>query len=359
MQHFIIYAPNVHTGGGLVLLRSLLLEWRNDQPLIIFLDARACNHLTLPIDANVIWVEPRFSSRLYAEIKLSHISHHASEILCFHGLPPLLNNNTVVSVYLHNRLLIQKTPFGKHRLRTRIRIQIERFFAYLFRFRVNRYIVQTPSMLRAVESWLGDSKPDKVIHVIPFLSSFPLQQANISSKKTWDFVYLADGEAHKNHLTLLEAWRILASEGIRPSLALTLGDRDLALSNQIAQVSAINELKIINLGYLSYKDVIELYSTTHALIFPSISESFGLPLIEASQMGLPILASELDFVRDVCRPAQTFDPTSPISIARAVKRHLRVLESPLQLLSPTEFVTKLRGDCSYIPPHLTNKHLKK
>ncbi len=59
-----------------------------------------------------------------------------------------------------------------------------------------------------------------------------------------------------------------------------------------------------------------------ALIFPSKTESLGLPLIEAASAGLPIIASELDFVRDVCVPNETFDPYSSTSISRAVKRLL-------------------------------------
>jgi len=39
---------------------------------------------------------------------------------------------------------------------------------------------------------------------------------------------------------------------------------------------------------------------------------------------LQILAPELDYVRDVIDPAQTFDPNSPTSIARAVLRHLKI-----------------------------------
>jgi glycosyltransferase involved in cell wall biosynthesis len=67
-------------------------------------------------------------------------------------------------------------------------------------------------------------------------------------------------------------------------------------------------------------------------------ESFGLPLIEARQAGLPILASELDYVRDVVDPEQTFDPDSPMSIARAVKRFLGVEVTPIPLLSASQFL---------------------
>ena len=84
-----------------------------------------------------------------------------------------------------------------------------------------------------------------------------------------------------------------------------------------------------------------LYANSRALIFPSKSESFGLPLVEAANMGLPIIAAELDYVRDVCIPVQTFDPDSPVSIARAVRRFLSAPEPCVTLRTPTEFWNQL------------------
>jgi glycosyltransferase involved in cell wall biosynthesis len=71
----------------------------------------------------------------------------------------------------------------------------------------------------------------------------------------------------------------------------------------------------------------ELYSQSHALIFPSLSESLGLPLLEASLRNLPIVASEKDFVRDSVVPVETFDPLSHVSIARSVMRFMKINEN--------------------------------
>ena len=76
-------------------------------------------------------------------------------------------------------------------------------------------------------------------------------------------------------------------------------------------------------------------------IFPSHMESFGLPLLEPQSMGLPIIASERDFVRDVVVPVETFDPDSSISIFRAVRRFLSVSEPPMRPLKPSDFLTQL------------------
>ncbi|WP_372861417.1 glycosyltransferase, partial [Pseudoalteromonas sp.] len=132
--------------------------------------------------------------------------------------------------------------------------------------------------------------------------------------------------AHKNHQNLLEAWIKLAELGKYPTLALTLGERDVKLIEQVTTLKQKYNLKITNLGHLPYKDVLNLYQCSRALIFPSITESFGLPLIEASQLGVDIIASELDYVRDVCNPKCTFDPNSYVSIYRAVLRYLGVEE---------------------------------
>jgi glycosyltransferase involved in cell wall biosynthesis len=68
--------------------------------------------------------------------------------------------------------------------------------------------------------------------------------------------------------------------------------------------------------------VLERLAGSTGLIFASSLESFGLPLLEARALGVPVLAAERDFVREVCEPQQTFDPASPHSIADAVRRFL-------------------------------------
>jgi hypothetical protein len=64
-------------------------------------------------------------------------------------------------------------------------------------------------------------------------------------------------------------------------------------------------------------------------------------LIEAHNINLPIIAAELDYVRDMVHPVETFDPKSPRSIARAVKRFLGNQEPSLQVISANQFIDEL------------------
>ncbi len=348
MSKLILYAPNVHNGGGLLLLRALLAVWSSASSLTMFLDSRARDQLLSWAGSNVFWVDPSVSSRLAAEIHLSEQAGNDDTVFCFHGLPPLLPSKGRIVVFLQNRLYLGRINWTGYSLRTRLRLTFERLVSRSFRHRVAVFIVQTPSMRCAVLEWYGASASNSIpaVRVLPYVDALHSRPSPPEVGPAWDFVYVADGEAHKNHRILLKAWRLLAQDGLRPSLALTLSPRDAVLKRELEAMVVEAGLRIKDLGQMPHENVLSLYSTAKAMIFPSTSESFGLPLIEATQLGLPILASELDYVRDVCSPVQTFDPVSPVSIARAVKRFLAVPEPALQLRSPHEFWHELLGASS-------------
>jgi glycosyltransferase involved in cell wall biosynthesis len=164
-----------------------------------------------------------------------------------------------------------------------------------------------------------------------------------------DFVYVSSGEQHKNHRTLLHAWALLADRGCRPSLCLTLDPTQFPdLVNWIKRYSRENDLNILNIGAISFDEVRSLYVNSKALIYPSLFESFGLPLLEASHAGIPVIASELDYVRDLIEPSQTFDPTSAVSIARAVERHLGIPGRQVHPSTPEEFIDDVFQDRAMI-----------
>ena len=84
--------------------------------------------------------------------------------------------------------------------------------------------------------------------------------------------------------------------------------------------------------------LINFIEKADALIYPSLFESFGMPIIEARSFNLPVLASELDYVRDLIDPEGSFDPNSPVSIARAVKRFMGHKTNKAHLTTGTDFI---------------------
>jgi glycosyltransferase involved in cell wall biosynthesis len=344
VNRLVLHAPNVHVGGGFVLLLDLLAA--PGLPLAFAnIDARAAARLPIPAGAAINAVRPTPFARLNAELALARNCHDGDLVLCFHGMPPLRRVRGKVVVFEQNRLHLGVDPLSGYSARTMIRLAFERIICRTFRHHVDEYIVQTPAMERAVREWHGGNPATRII---PFVEAQAAPRS--ADGPAHDFLYVADGEAHKNHRNLLAAWILLAKDGLRPSLALTLEPRFAGLIAEIEAASRSEGLQIHNLGVLPRGRLMQVYRTSRALIFPSRSESFGLPLVEARSSGLPIVASELDFVRDVCEPAQSFDPASPTSIARAVRRFLGVAEANLRIRSGSEFVQELMQQAPIFTP---------
>jgi glycosyltransferase involved in cell wall biosynthesis len=346
-MRLIIQATNISYGGGKSLLSALLDGLPSHIEIIAQLDSRMMLPIDIPRNLNIRFVKPSILQRLLAQWRLVKIVQSSDLVLCFGSLPPLVKLSGYTSVFIQNRYLIEKKSLADFPLKTRLRLSFERAYLDLTASNADEFIVQTPAMKRALLS-SGVVNNKTPVHVRPFVSVSEGYQRTLNHHKNeptvkeYDFIYVASGEPHKNHRKLVEAWCLLAEQAIFPSLCLTINASvSVELCSWIDQKMRSHGLNLKNLGNLPHNQVLHLYSQARALIFPSLFESFGLPLIEASQANLPVLASELDYVRDVLDPVQTFDPDSPVSIARAVKRHLDFEESPLPLMSAQNFICLL------------------
>ncbi len=333
----IIHAPNVHQGGGRTLLLSLL-EAAGNSPCIAILDERLELPSCLPPSLTVMRVRPTLAGRLIGEWRLRCMAGAGYAILCFGNLPPLFDCAGPVTVFLQNRYLLVRHDLSTFPLRTRMRLVAERLWLRLRLTNRTQLLVQTPTMAREVGSALGIQA-----RTVPFLPSDDFDGVAERIRR-FDFLYVASGEPHKNHRCLIEAWQLLARDGIFPSLCLTLDRvRDSRLLEWVESQSQEHCLRIQNVGQINRAELAQCYRTSAALIYPSTLESLGLPLLEAARVGLPILAPELDYVRDVAVPVQTFDPNSAVSIARAVRRYLDVAEPVVRPSSPAAFLDAVRA----------------
>lgn len=342
-----IHAMNVHQGGGRALLHALLKALSEKLAPIAILDTRMQLAQGLSGRIQIKRVKPSILDRLKAEWWLATHVRAGDMVLCFGNLPPLFKSLGYVTVFVQNRYLIQKVSLASFPLKTRMRLSVERLWFSWNAAHANEFVVQTPSMKANLLSFkdIGDIP----VSVMPFVDNNEGYQRSLCgsadvSHRSYDFLYVASGEPHKNHCRLVDAWCLLAAEGLFPSLCLTLDEMSSTdLCRWIDEKKNQFGLHLENLGVLPHDQIKHLYSQVQALIFPSTFESFGLPLVEAKQAGLPVLASELDYVRDVVDPVQSFDPDSPVSIARAVKRFMGLNYEPLPLLNAADFMKSIFG----------------
>ena len=145
----------------------------------------------------------------------------------------------------------------------------------------------------------------------------------------------------------MKGWIELSKNEVRPRLVITIDSRvNTNLACWIDEMTKKYALNIENIGFVDISAMEILYSQGPVIIFPSYFESFGLPLVEANALGLEVLGPELDYVRDVCIPSETFDPHSARSIARAVLRHRR-LDSDIQCGSAADIIKTLLFEGTY------------
>lgn len=138
--------------------------------------------------------------------------------------------------------------------------------------------------------------------------------------------YVSLPYAHKNHVRLLAAWLLVRKVIPGARLALTLGGNVAVPGGRLTETGASVACHsdnlppgVIDLGFLSRPDVRSLYRCSDVMVFPSLSESFGLPILEAMREGCPVAASDLPYARELLGDSGTyFDPRSESSIANAI-----------------------------------------
>ena len=77
------------------------------------------------------------------------------------------------------------------------------------------------------------------------------------------------------------------------------------------------------LGSVSHEELAALYRRAACLVFPSLYEGFGLPVLEAMASGCPVAASNRAAIPEVCGDAAVlFDPDDVGAIANGVREAL-------------------------------------
>jgi glycosyltransferase involved in cell wall biosynthesis len=134
--------------------------------------------------------------------------------------------------------------------------------------------------------------------------------------------YPANLWKHKNHDLLLRALHLLRQErGRRLDLVLTGFGQDAGSPIMTAaQAHGVGD-QVHALGYLAVEELAYLYQRTDMLVFPSLFEGFGIPLVEAMAAGCPVVAARASSIPEVAsNAAELFDPASPDALAAAIER---------------------------------------
>ncbi len=135
-------------------------------------------------------------------------------------------------------------------------------------------------------------------------------------------MYVGNAFPYKNLKHLTEAMRILKET--TPNLKLALaGKPDFFYEQLEAHIKSEGLDNVELLGFVSDAQLEWMYKNAQAYVFPSLSEGFGLPGLEAMQHSLPVVSSHATCLPEVYgEAAHYFDPTNVADTANSIREVL-------------------------------------
>lgn len=139
------------------------------------------------------------------------------------------------------------------------------------------------------------------------------------------WLYVAHPYPHKNHLRLFKAYKKFRDQAQSFWPLVLRGDREKGDPNLERAIASLGILdSVVWLPRLSQEEMTDLYSAASALVFPSLYEGGGIPVLEAMACGCPVVASDIETSKEFAGDAALlFDATNADSIAEALLHFFR------------------------------------
>ena len=242
---------------------------------------------------------------------------------------PLWGAKTIVfqlNLIYFSRWYYQQLPFSK-----KPPLLLRRFLSYFLMKRAKMIVVPSQSMRdRIIEQFKG-LDPEKFTifpHAIelPPAPLIPVKQSLITLFQTPCpiFLYPSHLAAHKGYDILLQglgALKRLYHLDFRCLLTCSLEEWPESKEpflKLIQKQQIQNEVTFI--GMVSHHEMTYLYQNSTLVVFPSILESFGYPLVEALSHGVPLIAADTEINREICQDgALYYPPFNPEALAAQLK----------------------------------------
>ena len=126
---------------------------------------------------------------------------------------------------------------------------------------------------------------------------------------------------YKNCDGLLRAWALARGELGDRQLAIVGAGRDekylASLRSLAAELGIASDVNFI--GAVPLEETVSFYRAADAFVYPSLNETFGLPILEAMACGCPVVTSDTSAMPETAGGAAVLsDPKDPASIAKAI-----------------------------------------
>lgn len=272
-------------------------------------------HIT-PIKHYTFHEQLAFVLDLYkAKLDLLHVPHFNTPVLYF---KPLV-------ITIHDLLWHHKR--GAHVTTLSPLVYWIKYFFYLLVtswsiIRAKKILVPSQTIKDTVHSYypFADKKVtaiyEGVSHKPENTPPISLELKTLLKEKSPYFLYVGSLYPHKNVELIIKALPQLSKFNLIIAGSRSAFQKDLEETIKKHNVSK----RVFFTGYVTDDDLQHLYSNAEALVQPSFSEGFGLTGVEALQLGVPLLASNIPIFKEIYQDtAIYFEPHSLESFLAATK----------------------------------------
>jgi glycosyltransferase involved in cell wall biosynthesis len=168
--------------------------------------------------------------------------------------------------------------------------------------------------------------PDRISVIPPPVTQITTSldpQETLSQYSLPEQFYLSVGSLtpRKNVLGILKAMLTLSPGDRIPLVIVGQGSQKAALQNFVKKHRL--EKLVIFVGHISNDQLANFYQLAHALIYPSVYEGFGIPIVESLQNKRPVITSRTSSMPEAGGPgALLIDPNKPEEIGENMRRLL-------------------------------------
>ena len=319
-----------------LILNLAMLDKKNEYP--IFLRSKNWNFFKLPknfkkVLADIKWYskdEQLKLSGIFSKEKLDllHIPHF--------NVPILYRGKFIATIHdLIHHQFSEQSATTKNFLMFKIKRTAYKTIIYSAVRRAAKIIVPSNFVKKQVISAFKIN-PEKIIVTYEAAEEEYFGQLKNSKLKTQNLlkmlkiktpyiIYVGNAYPHKNLERLLDAFKILINHhSTRVTNLVIVCLRDVFSERLNAEIAKRDlESQVALCGYLESKDLKLLFDYAKAYVFPSLSEGFGIPGLNAMAANIPVVCSDIPTLQEIYQDAALyFDPGNSGDIADKIKKIL-------------------------------------
>lgn len=135
-------------------------------------------------------------------------------------------------------------------------------------------------------------------------------------------IYVGGDDWRKNMETAVRAFARFWQQHAGTQLAIVckLSAARIAALREVATAAGLPEAAVVFTGFVSDDDLVGLVRHAALLVYPSLYEGLGLPVLEAYACGTPVVGSDTSSIAELVLPELVCDPQQPEAIAAAMGR---------------------------------------